>query len=81
MQFQSDILDVKVEKPECIETTALGAAYLAGLATGYWTSEEDIRQNWKLRRAYLPQMEEEKRKELIHGWDKAVGRSLKWEEA
>ena len=81
MQFQSDILDVKVEKPECIETTALGAAYLAGLATGYWASEEDIRQNWKLRRAYLPQMEEERRKELIHGWDKAVGRSLKWEEA
>ena len=78
MQFQADILDVQVEKPACIETTALGAAYLAGLAVGYWKSQEDIRANWQLKKSYVPNMDAEYRKELVTGWNKAVGRSKDW---
>lgn len=78
MQFQSDILDVKVERPEIIETTALGAAYLAGLAVGYWT-EKDIENKWLLNRRFEPGMTPENRKRLYSGWQKAVHRSMEWE--
>ena len=57
MQFQSDLLDVQVVRPSCIETTALGAAYLAGLAAGFWKDAEEIRQNWKQEREFSPSVE------------------------
>jgi len=78
MQFQADILDVRVERPSIIETTALGAAYLAGLAVGFWQSE-DITQKWQLDQAFDPQMEDNKRQQLYKGWQKAVKRSMGWE--
>lgn len=78
MQFQADILDVKVQRPSCIETTALGAAYLAGLAADYWKSREDIRRNWKLEREFTPQMDGEKRRKLKKGWKKAVHCAFDW---
>lgn len=80
MQFQSDILGVQVDRPEVIETTALGAAYLAGLAVGYWKDKEDISKNWAISRSFEPKMEEEKRERLLKGWHKAVNRSLDWVE-
>lgn len=80
MQFQSDILGVTVERPEVIETTALGAAYLAGLAVGYWRDREEIAENWAISRTFTPSMEEEKRAELLKGWHKAVNRSIDWTE-
>lgn len=80
MQFQSDILDVKVNRPSCIETTALGAAYLAGLATGYWKDKNEIKENWSLSKTFHPAMEEDRRSSLISGWHKAVNRSFAWEE-
>ncbi|GAB4492200.1 MAG: glycerol kinase GlpK [Saprospiraceae bacterium] len=72
MQFQSDILGVKVERPVVQETTALGAAYLAGLAVGYWKDEADIAQNWQLDRSFEPQMPENEAARLYRGWQKAV---------
>lgn len=78
MQFQADILDSKVLKPECIETTALGAAYLAGLAVGLWKDKEEIKKNWALSETYEPNMAKEKREKLLRGWHKAVGRSFSW---
>lgn len=78
MQFQSDILHAEVDRPVCIETTALGAAYLAGMAVGYWDSREDVRDNWQLARTFYPEMEEAKRKKLLKGWKKAVSYSLNW---
>jgi glycerol kinase len=81
MQFQSDILGVPVERPVVAETTALGAAYLAGLAVGYWESTDDIRQNWALDRKFEPNMEGANRDQLYKGWKKAVQRALAWEEA
>lgn len=80
MQFQADILDVDVLRPKCVETTALGAAYLAGIAVGYWSDTEDICANWTLSRTFCPDMGEEKRKQLIGGWKKAVARSFHWAE-
>ncbi|WMJ78529.1 MULTISPECIES: glycerol kinase GlpK [unclassified Sedimentibacter] len=78
MQFQSDILNVKIEKPEVTETTALGAAYLAGLAVGFWKSKGEISQNWSMSKSFKPQMDKEKRKELYSGWQKAADRSKNW---
>lgn len=72
MQFQSDILDVPVERPEINETTALGAAYLAGLAVGYWESKEEIRNRWNLEKQFDPKMDETKREDLYKGWQTAV---------
>ncbi|KYH29510.1 MULTISPECIES: glycerol kinase GlpK [Clostridium] len=80
MQFQADILGTPVQRPEVIETTALGAAYLAGLAVGYWKDKEDIAANCKISRTFEPNMDEEKRARLIKGWHKAVERSQNWEE-
>lgn len=72
MKFQSDILDINVKRPKCIETTALGAAYLAGLATGFWKSTDEIKENWKLGREFEPTMEETCRRRLLKGWHVAV---------
>jgi len=80
MQFQADILGVAVERPEVAETTALGAAYLAGLAVGFWKDTGDVTKNWALDRRFEPQMDKEKREKLFTGWKKAVQRSLDWEE-
>lgn len=80
MQFQSDILDCDVVRPCCIETTALGAAYLAGLAVGYWDSTEDIRANWAVDEVFRNTMDEEKRKAAVSGWHKAVKCALLWAE-
>ena len=76
LEFLADILGQKVYRPECIETTSLGAAYLAGMATGHWKSMDDIRDNWQIDRIFEPSMEEEKRRTLLEGWHKAVGRAL-----
>ena len=78
MQFQSDILQKDVLRPQCIETTSLGAAYLAGLATGYWKNQEDVLQNWQIDKVFHPTMEEEKRRSLLDDWKKAVERTLGW---
>ncbi|MGH4120530.1 glycerol kinase GlpK [Clostridium sp.] len=80
MQFQADILGVQVDRPEIIETTALGAAYLAGLAVGYWKDKQDIRSNWALSKSFVSNMEEDRRAELLKGWHKAIGRSQDWAE-
>ncbi|GEN54390.1 glycerol kinase GlpK [Halobacillus faecis] len=72
MQFQSDLLDVTVERPEVNETTALGAAYLAGLAVGFWEDRKEIANQWKVEREFEPSMNEEKSKKLYKGWQKAV---------
>ena len=80
MQFQADIVDTRVERPECIETTALGAAYLAGLAVGYWKDREEIRENWQLGRAFDAGMEADKRTRLLKGWKRAVKCALVWAE-
>ena len=78
MQFQADILDVPVVRPKVIETTALGAAYAAGLAVGYWASTEAIRTNWGEDKRWSPAMESSRRTELLAKWDKAVERSRGW---
>jgi glycerol kinase len=80
MQFQADILGVAVERPQVAETTALGAAYLAGLAVGFWKDTGDVTSNWALDRRFEPKMDEGKREKLFRGWKKAVQRSLDWEE-
>ena len=80
MQFQADILKTKVHRPRCIETTALGAAYLAGLATGYYTGKEEIRENWQLDREFVSKMPAERREGLLKGWKKAVKCALAWTE-
>ncbi|MBK3494771.1 glycerol kinase GlpK [Viridibacillus sp. YIM B01967] len=72
MQFQSDLLDVQVDRPVINETTALGAAYLAGLAVGYWENRNEISENWKNDKSFQPEMEQEKREGLYEGWQKAV---------
>lgn len=81
MQFQADILGVPVERPVVNETTALGAAYLAGLATGYWTDRREIAGFWASDRVFSPAMDPAAREGLYRGWRKAVSRALAWEEA
>ena len=78
MQFQADILDVPVVRPRVTETTALGAAYAAGLAVGYWKDTEDLRQNWQVDRQWTPQMGVAERERLYGRWQKALARSLDW---
>jgi glycerol kinase len=80
MQFQADILNRPVNRPKVRETTALGAAYLAGLATGVWQNTAEIKKLWACDASFLPGMEASKRQELLKGWRKAVGRSLDWED-
>lgn len=78
MQFQADMLQKQVVRPQCIETTALGAAYLAGLAVGYWKSTEDVLKNWQRDKTFAPVMEEEKRETLLQSWAEAVKRCRNW---
>lgn len=80
MQFQADILGVPVDRPQVTETTALGAAYLAGLAAGVWNNKEDLVKNWKLDRRFEPTMAVEQSDKLYKGWQKSVKRSMDWEE-
>ncbi|MBD5460585.1 MAG: glycerol kinase GlpK [Lachnospiraceae bacterium] len=80
MQFQADILQTQVHRPECIETTALGAAYLAGLAVGYWQDRNEIRENWMLGASFAPRMEEGHAQKLLKGWKRAVRCALAWAE-
>jgi glycerol kinase len=80
MQFQADLLDTAVERPTVSETTALGAAYLAGLAVGYWHDLEDIRRNWTLDRRFEPQIAGDRRMKFRALWHKAVDRSRNWED-
>ena len=78
MQFQADLLGVEVVRPVVAETTALGAAYAAGLAVGYWESEQDIRDNWAQDKVWTPQMEASLRDETYARWKKAVTRTFDW---
>ena len=78
MQFQSDILNTKVVRPKITETTALGAAYLAGLAVGYWKNVDDIQQQWQVDTSFSPGMDEGKRNDLVNGWQRAVKASIAW---
>lgn len=80
MQFQADVLGKKVRRPTIRETTALGAAYLAGLAVGVWKNCDELKQLWHCDCTFAPQMKEDERTSLLHGWKKAVGRSLGWAE-
>jgi glycerol kinase len=81
MQFQSDILNTKVVRPKITETTALGAAYLAGLAVGYWKNVSDIQEQWQVDKQFSPVMDDGKRNELVNGWQKAVKASIAWADA
>ena len=78
MQFQSDLLHAEVIRPQCVETTAMGAAFLAGLAVGYWKDKDDVKQNWALGHSFRPQMPEGERQQLLSGWKKAVGAAIAW---
>ena len=78
MQFQADLLGVDVVRPVVAETTALGAAYAAGLAVGYWESTDEIRANWGEDRRWSPQLDEQERERLFRMWKKAVQRTLDW---
>lgn len=78
MQFQADILDAEVVRPSCIETTALGAAYLAGLATGFWKDADEVKENWKKEREFSPSIDAKKREKLLKGWKKAVQCTFAW---
>jgi glycerol kinase len=81
MQFQADLLDVPVVRPKVQETTALGAAYLAGLATGFWKDQAEIAKQWQVDRTFEPAMKAAQRDRLRASWDKALERARKWEDA
>ena len=78
MQTQADIINAPVERPRCVETTAMGAAYLAGLAVGYWSSKEDVINNWAIDKVFMPEISEEDRAKKVAGWNKAVKYSYGW---
>ncbi len=78
MQFQSDIIDAPVHRPVCVETTAMGASYLAGLAVGYWNGKEDVIKNWAIDKEFEPAMDEETRAKELKGWKKAVESTFGW---
>lgn len=78
MQFLADILQQKIVRPDSVETTSLGAAYLAGLAVGYWESQEDIKNKLKKVKIFMPDMDAEERDRLLHLWHRGVQRSLDW---
>src|SRR5947209_7695647 len=80
MQFQADILGVPVQRPKVTETTALGAAYLAGLAVGYWKSPQDVQSNWQVDRSFEPAMKESDAKHRRERWAEALQRSRDWEQ-
>ena len=78
MQTQADIINAPVNRPRCVETTAMGAAYLAGLAVGYWSSKEDVIKNWAIDQTFKPSISEENRQARIKGWNKAVKYAYGW---
>ena len=78
MQFQSDIISAPVHRPVCVETTAMGAAYLAGLAAGFWTGKEDVIRNWAVEREFVPAMTEAEREKELKGWRQAVRTTFGW---
>ncbi|HWP51205.1 MAG TPA: glycerol kinase GlpK, partial [Clostridia bacterium] len=78
MQFQADIINAPVHRPVCVETTAMGAAYLAGLAVKYWASKEDVIKNWQISQIFKPSLDDEERTKLIAGWSKAVKCAMGW---
>ena len=78
MQTQADIINAPVNRPQCVETTAMGAAYLAGLAVGYWADKQDVIRNWKIDRTFSPSISEEERLRKIKGWNKAVKYAYGW---
>ena len=78
MQTQADIIDAPVNRPKCVETTAMGAAYLAGLAVGYWSSKEEVLKNWAIDRTFDPKITQEERTKRIRGWEKAVKYAYGW---
>ncbi len=78
MQTQADIINAPVNRPQCVETTAMGAAYLAGLAVGYWKNKEEVIRNWTIERTFKPAIEQEKRETMIKGWNKAVKYAYGW---
>ena len=78
MQTQSDMINAPVNRPVCVETTAMGAAYLAGLAVGYWKDKEDVKQNWQMDKVFEPKIEEKERKRRLKGWKKAVRQAYDW---
>ncbi len=79
MQLQADILQARIDRPVCVETTALGAAYLAGLAVGFWSGQDEIRRNWAVDRTFTPAISPEERDEKLLGWHRAVERSFHWD--
>ena len=78
MQFQSDIINASVQRPCCVETTAMGASYLAGLAVGFWNGKDDVVKNWALDKEFTPAMSEEERTKELAGWHQAVNTTLGW---
>lgn len=78
MQFQADLMNAPVHRPLCVETTAMGASYLAGLAVGFWTDKEDVKQHWSMEREFLPERDDSWRKDEIDGWNKAVAATKGW---
>ncbi|HPG39964.1 MAG TPA: glycerol kinase GlpK [bacterium] len=80
LQFQADLINIPVIRPRTLETTALGAAYLAGLATGYWQDQQDIKHQWQIDHVFRPQMEQEQARQLVTTWRKAVSRARHWVE-
>ena len=78
MQVQADIINAPVQRPQCVETTAMGAAYLAGLAVGYWSGKEDVIKNWAIDKAFEPSISDDERAEKVAGWNKAVKYSYGW---
>jgi glycerol kinase len=78
MQVQADIIGAPVNKPACVETTAMGAAYLAGLAVGYWANKDEVRRNWAIAKTYVPSIGEEERAKKVKGWNKAVKYAYGW---
>jgi len=80
MQFQSDVLQANVVRPVTLETTALGAAYLAGLAVGFWKNSDEIQQIWQSERVFSPKLKKDDSNKLINCWHHAVDRSRNWEE-
>ena len=78
MQFQSDVMNAPVRRPKCIETTAMGAAYLAGLAIGFWKSKEDVMKQWVIDKEFNVKMDENERKKQLDGWNQAVKCSFGW---
>ena len=78
MQTQANIINAPVNRPQCVETTAMGAAYLAGLAVGYWESKEDVIKNWAIDQTFEPKIDDEQRRKMIKGWNKAVKYAYGW---